>query len=255
MVYFGSEVLDGDFAPRCMSSSGMPVSGESIFGSVEFRCLTYMPYRAAFQCLRALPSPPGKGLPRPATVSRLSSRNWQATCTFPRLDDRPNALAQSVAAGCEGFRTDIWLHDNEVQMGISRPVFQAAHDLHLSLDLLLTKLELRHTSADTQMPLNAETPDDKIENRAFMLVLDAKSPIHELYPHLISHLDVLRQRGYLTHWDGAQIVERPLTIVVTGQSLPDCSSSSYSDLFWSETAGGISADDIMNTHLLPICAI
>ena len=203
--------------------------------------------------LRTLPSPT-KALPRPATVSRLSSRDWQITCTFPHSDPRANAIAQSAAAGCEGFRTDIWMHDDQLQMGLSS--LDPANDLHLRFDSLLSNLEPGDASTKTQIPMNAETPSSQVDDRTFTLVLDARSPIHELYPNLVSSLDTLRRHGHLTHWDGAQVVQGAVTIVVTGEwvASSDCSDHSYSDVFW-YSKGAISWDGVTNDHLTPICAV
>jgi len=187
-------------------------------------------------------------------VSRLSSRAGQLTCTFPHSDPRPNALAQSVAAGCQGFRTDIWIHDNELQMGLS------SHDLesklHFQLDSLLTYSEPRSASTRPQIPMDMETTSSLVDDRTFTLVLDARSPIHELYPELTSQLDTLRQHGYLTHWDGFEVVQRMVTVLVTGELGPssDCSPHPYSDVFW-YSKGSISRDDVTNDHLTPICAV
>ncbi|KAJ5215683.1 uncharacterized protein N7498_002090 [Penicillium cinerascens] len=208
---------------------------------------------AAFQLLCTLPSPT-KALPRPATASRLTSRDSQITCTFPHSDPRANAIAQSVAAGCEGFRTDIWMHDNELQMGLSS--LDPANDLHLRFDSLLVDLELQDASMRTQILMKEETPSSPVDDRTFTLVLDARSPIHELYSNLVSHLDTLRQRGYLTHCDGAKVVQGAVTIVVTGDwvTSSDCSDHSYSDVFW-YSKGAIFWDGVINEHLIPICAV
>lgn len=235
----------------------MPVSDASSFRFLS--CIgSDVDPRAAFHVLGALLSPAGQ-LSRPASVSRHSSRGWQVACTFPHSDPRPSALAQSVAAGCEGFRTDLWLHDNELLIGVFGSGSKAASDLHVHLDSLLTRLEPRASSAGSQIALSAETPDH-VENdphRTFVLVLDVKSRFHEIYPRLVSQLDTLRQRGYLSHWDGAEIVRRPVTIVVSGESVPrsDCSSYSYADVFWSSSGGDISQDGVTNDSLSAICAV
>ena len=88
-----------------------------------------------------------------------------------------------------------------------------------------------------------------------MVVLDAGSSLPEVFPDLVSQLDVLRQRDYLSHCDGAGMVQRPVTIVVTGEPLPDsdCEGSPYSDIFWSTREGFIFAEDLALGQLSPIC--
>ncbi|KAJ5666346.1 uncharacterized protein N7477_008794 [Penicillium maclennaniae] len=204
---------------------------------------------ATFQCLRALP--PTKALSRPAMVSRLSHRNLQNICTFPHSDPRPNALAQSVAAGCEGFRTDIWMHNNELQMGVSG--HDPLNDLHVQFGSLPRRPESNAPSPDSQIPMIPET-SSMAADHPFMLILDAKSPLDNLCPVLELRLDTLRRLGRLTHWDGAELIPGAVTVVVTGELMPstDCVNHPYSDLFWI-AKGDISSDDFMNGHLTPIC--
>lgn len=216
--------------------------------------------RAAFQCLHLLHSPStGKGLPRPPMTSRISPREWHVRCTYPHSDPRSNALAQSVAAGCDGLRTDIWLRDNELQMGPSNLGSSATNSLPLRLDSIIAKLESESASRSAQVSLSVASGglNRNDPSRTFMLVLDAGSFLPEVLPDLVSQLDLLRQRGYLSHWDGAGVVQRPVTVVVTGTAVPnsDCSSSPFSDVFWTSEEGFIFAEDLAHGQLSPICMI
>lgn len=206
-----------------------------------------MDFRAAIHILRAL-APPALSLSRPAT-SFYGSRGWQTTCTFPGIDPRPNLLEQSVAAGCQGYRTDIWLHEDELLMGIPGSTPEAVSSLQVQLSSLLPRLGA--SSPGSQTPLKAERLDPE---RTFILMLDAKSHFHELYPHLNSQLAALRQAGYLSHWDGNEIVWRRITIAIHGRGPEfDCSGYPYADVFWLASEGEISRDGVTNS-LFPFCA-
>lgn len=191
-------------------------------------------------------------------TSRIGSREWHVRCTYPHSDPRPNALAQSVAAGCDGLRTGVWLRDNELQMGPSNLGPSAINDLPLRLDSIVAKLESDSSPRSSQISLtmSAGGLNHNDPSRTFMLVLDAGSALPDVFPNLISQLDILRQRGYLSHWDSAGLVQRAVTVVVTGEpvSNSDCSSSLYSDVFWSSEEGFIFAEDLSNGQLSPICA-
>ncbi|KAJ5666663.1 hypothetical protein N7462_011072 [Penicillium macrosclerotiorum] len=221
---------------------------------------------AVLQCFRFLPSPAsGKGLPRPpASSSHLGPREWHVKCTFPHSDPRHNALAQSLAAGCDGLRTDMWRSGQQLQMGPFRATSEAAQDLSFHLETLLTGLESHKSqnfpSRTVQLSLPPSTGDlaaPAEPARKFMLVLDAKSALDDLYPLLVAQLDALRQRGLLTHWDGARIIPRAVTLVVTGESVPasDCSISAYADVFWSSEDAFIFPDDVSAGLGSPICAV
>lgn len=159
-------------------------------------------------------------------------------------------------------------------MGPSDAGPKPINDMQARLDSLIAKLGSRSLSTDIQIPLNDESgseseplsnnggsggDDDSEEDtpRSFWLVLDPQSSIHELYPYLVSHLDLLRQRGLLTHWNGARVVQRPFTVVVTGESLPqsNCVDHPYTDVFWTSSDDTVSWNDATNGHLIPICPV
>lgn len=191
-----------------------------------------------------------KSLTPPAS-SRISPREWEVKCTFPHSDPRPSALAQSVAAGCEGFRTDIWLHGDNLQMGHIESSPRESNDLQLRLESLFTSLKPR----DLQTPLSPEETTGSTDSTdSFSLVLDAQTPLSELYPILLAQLEPLRQKEYLTSWDGKRVIPGRVTVVVTGEKSPesDCAEKS-SDVFWS-SRDDVSRDAFMNEHLIPMCA-
>ncbi|KAF3394621.1 hypothetical protein F1880_004675 [Penicillium rolfsii] len=215
---------------------------------------------AAFQCLHLLHSPStGKGLPRPRVASRINPREWHVRCTYPHSDPRSNALTQAVAASCDGLRTDLWLRDNELQMGPSNLGSGANNALRLHLDSIIAKLESDHASRSSQASLSVASGglNHNDPSRTFMLVLDAGSSLPEVLPSLVLQMEVLRERGYLSHWAGAGVVQRPITVVVTGTALPnsDCSGFSYSDVFWTSEERLISATDLAHGQLSPICVV
>jgi hypothetical protein len=143
------------------------------------------------------------------------------------------------------------MHDNELQMGLSS--HDPENDLHIRFDSLLTRQEPDAPYPGSQIPMEPET-SSIADDRTFMLVLDARSPLDELYPILVSHLDTLRQRGQLTHWNGVEVVQGLVTVVVTGDSMASsaCANNPYSDIFWS-SRGDVSGKELADDRLTPIC--
>lgn len=177
-------------------------------------------------------------------------------CTFPYSDPRPSALTQSIAAGCDGFRTDIWLDGHDLQMGPVGSDPKGDNNLQLRLDSLFARLQHRDLSDPLQVPLDIENPTETIEStptESFFLVLDAQSPLREVLGLLLPQLETLRQRGYLTTWDGAQVIPGRMTVIVTGETATECLGVEPSDIFWSLTEN-ISRGDVANDHLIPMCA-
>ncbi|KAJ5501062.1 hypothetical protein N7527_012183 [Penicillium freii] len=218
---------------------------------------------AAFQCLRLLPTNIKRILPPHASIQHAQIHPQNSACTFPTLDTRPDALKSSLSEGCDGLRTAVWMHHGELQIGNAVTETEPEDFLQrLGLNPLLAKLDAEN-DATARASLNPETPGSFHADlaRTFLLMLDAKTPLHELYPHLVEHLDTLRQRGYLSHWDGQNVVRRPVTIVVTGEAFPesDCVNHSYSDVFWSALPeGGFMMSDFTKDnlrHLSPVCIV
>lgn len=196
---------------------------------------------------------------RPITQTHSQSN----ACTFPMLDTRPHALKSSLIKGCKGLRTAVWMHNGELQTGNAVAGPEPEDFLQrLGLDHFLAKLDAEDDSTD-QTSFYIEQPSKFQADLAesFLLILEVKTSLHELYPHLVEHLDPLRQRGYLSHWNGRDVVQRPMTIVVTGEALPesDCINHSYSDVFWSALPEGrvpvseVTKDGLR--HLTPVCIV
>jgi hypothetical protein len=147
------------------------------------------------------------------------------------------------------------MRDGKLQIGST----VASPDANTSLDRfglgsLLVKLD---QEAEIPPPLDPETPGVNL-SRTFLLMLDAKTSLRDLFPLLVGQLDGLRRRGFLSHWDGKGIVQRSVTVVVTGEVLSDsdCVSHSYSDVFWSALPDGrFTTGDFTKDGLRPLSPI
>ncbi|KAJ5805298.1 hypothetical protein N7474_011185 [Penicillium riverlandense] len=210
---------------------------------------------AAYGGLRALA---GAIFPQP-TVAGVHPRSYPNACIFPRPDTRPNALSRSLAAGCDGLNTALWLDEDVLKIGAPTSSRNTEDALQrLSLNPLLTRLVDETPNDNPQAPLTAADPSDD-STQPFFLILDAKSPLPELYHLLISHLAPLREKGYLTHWDQDRIVSRRVTVVVTGDDISDtdCSTHSYSDIFYlaSPEDPGVTGSHLSDVlpNVSPIC--
>ncbi|OQE81600.1 hypothetical protein PENNAL_c0040G10705 [Penicillium nalgiovense] len=216
---------------------------------------------AAFQCLRLLPTNIKRILLPHASIPHTHIHSQSGACTFSTLDTQSHALG-SFLNECYGLRTAVWMHNGELQIGDTVAETKPEDILQrLGLNPLLAGVETEN-DATARASLNPEMPGSFHADlsRSFILVLDAKTPFHGLYPHLVEQLDTLRQRGYLSHWDGQDVVQRPVTVMVTGEAFPesDCVNHSYSDIFWSALPEGrfmtsdFTNDDLRHLSPLPI---
>lgn len=98
-----------------------------------------------------------------------------------------------------------------------REVSETLENLYLSP--LLKKLDARNSAVLYPASTDASSPIglfDEDPVQPFTLFLDLHSSVHEAWPHLVSQLRSLKQKGYLSFRNGTRVIPRPVTIVLTG---------------------------------------
>jgi hypothetical protein len=140
---------------------------------------------------------------------------------------------------------DIWLDGDELRVGHTMRTIlpdQSLRSLYLGplLDILEQHNPARNlSSTETKSLIEAKDfspvgifvtePDQPL-----VLLIDFKSSPELLWPILMKHLQPLRKKGYLTHFNGTTLIQRPITVVATG-SAPFHriqASSTYRDIFY-----------------------
>ncbi|KAL1966136.1 hypothetical protein VTN77DRAFT_4884 [Rasamsonia byssochlamydoides] len=143
----------------------------------------------------------------------------------------PDPVNFAINAGCTGARVDIWLYNNEILVGSSVQSLDTRYTLKdRYLDPLLSALKSKNPSSD-------KTPVGVFDEptRSFVLILDFRSLPGPLWPHVVSQLSGLRAGGYLTHMKGSQLIQRPVTVVVSGRvplAFVTAIESSHRDIFF-----------------------
>lgn len=143
------------------------------------------------------------------------------------------------------MEAEVWLVDDELHVGHRRLALTAHRTLqNLYVGPLLRLLELQNTYSpfysDKDFPLdpNERYPLNGIfdthPTRSFVLLIDFKSYGPALWWELQSQLSPLRDKGYLTHFNGTDIVERPITVVGTGNAPFEwlTANETYRDVFF-----------------------
>lgn len=151
------------------------------------------------------------------------------------------ALA-SIHAGCTGAEADAWLSDHEIYVGHTTFSLTANRTLkNLYIDPLSELLEKQNpvieVRPDEDSPNEKEALNgvfDTDPSQTFVLLIDFRSSGPTLWKHLYSQLLPLREKGYLTHFNGTGIVERPITVVGSGNAPFDLLSANdiYRDVFF-----------------------
>lgn len=152
-------------------------------------------------------------------------------------------LYSAIGAGCTGVEADIWLFEEELYVGHSIASLTRNRTLHsLYIEPLLNILSKQNPTTpfhDGKSSLNGVF--DTRPEQSLVLLIDFKTPGVDLWPYVLSALKPLRERRYLTHVDGDRIVQRPITVVGTGNTPFELVSSKASnpdfDVFYDAPIG------------------
>ena len=129
-------------------------------------------------------------------------------------------LYSALSAGCISVEADIWLFDEGLYVGHSISSLTPNRTLDsLYINPLLDILSKQNPTTSFHDGTNGlEGVFDTTPSQSLTLLIDFKTSGAELWPHLLSALQPLRDRNYLTHLNGTQIIQRPITVVGTGNT-------------------------------------
>jgi hypothetical protein len=160
-------------------------------------------------------------------------------------------LYEGLAAGCISTEADIWVGnttDGHLDLFVGHDRRSLSPSRTLST-LYLQPLSDILTNQNSVSPVRANLPADTARvvlpratgvfsmapNVSLVLLLDFKTPGIETWNTVVQQLDILRDRGWLTFWTPTEgVVERPLTIVISGAAPFDAiiSNTTYRDIFY-----------------------
>jgi hypothetical protein len=154
-------------------------------------------------------------------------------------------LYEAIHAGCIGVEADAWLVDNEIYVGHRTFSLTANRTLkNLYINPLVELLEKQNPTnplrPDEDYPLasHQKNPPNGVFDtdpfQTFVLLVDFKSSGPALWWQLYSQLAPLRDKGYLTYFNGTGVTERPVTVVGTGNAPFDflTANNAYRDVFF-----------------------
>ncbi|ORY14297.1 hypothetical protein BCR34DRAFT_479650 [Clohesyomyces aquaticus] len=125
---------------------------------------------------------------------------------------------EALAAGCISIEADIWQDYSELLVSHSWRATNKERTLRsLYLDPLTNIFTNRNVS-------KASTEDKEVgvfdadPNVSVILLIDIKNEGHSVWPILLSQLQPLHDKGWLTYFDGTKLVKGPLTVVGTGNT-------------------------------------
>lgn len=131
---------------------------------------------------------------------------------------RRTPLFAALGSGCVSIEADIWSYGGDLLVGHTQWTLNQNITLQtMYIDHLVGILETVNAptilSKSRAEPLGVFYADPK---QTLTLLVDFKTTDLETWTLLHQQLQPLRERGYLTHWNGTHRVERPITIVASG---------------------------------------
>jgi hypothetical protein len=151
-------------------------------------------------------------------------------------------LYEALHFGCVGVEADVWHFENDDTLYVGHDTRSLVPERTFSSlygEPLLDILDRRNgkqSIEDSWEGVFREKP-----SQSLILLVDFKTDGPTLYPYVMEQLETLRSRGYLTFFDGKEVIERPITVVGSGVAPFDLltANSTYRDIFFDAPLGGL----------------
>ncbi|KUJ11469.1 uncharacterized protein LY89DRAFT_539235, partial [Mollisia scopiformis] len=152
-------------------------------------------------------------------------------------------LYQSLAVGCVSTEVDIFVRGKDLLVGHDGGRLNSAWTLRsLYLDPLKAILEGQNGNSENVAAGVVKGIFDETPQTSFILLVDFKDSAGKTWNLFLSQLDDFRQKDWLTYWKPETgVVQRPITVVVTGASLLNdvIANTTYRDVFFDAPLGDL----------------
>lgn len=128
-------------------------------------------------------------------------------------------LYSALAAGCMSVEADVWLaEDSELLVSHSWKTTRQAWTLNNLYLKPLSRIFDKRNASQASVQDREIGIFDTDPNVSVVLLIDFKSDGHATWPALLAQLQPLRDKNWLTYYDGENMHHGPLTIVGTGNT-------------------------------------
>jgi hypothetical protein len=146
-------------------------------------------------------------------------------------------LFSAIHYGCTGVEADVWLFDEELFVGHNTASLSKNRTFrNLYVDPLVHILEGQNPVTEFHKSTDGRPSGvfDQDPSQTLVLLVDFKTDGEALYPYVESQLSALREKDYLTYFDGHSIIKGPVTVVGTGNAPFQVltANSTYRDIFF-----------------------
>lgn len=144
-------------------------------------------------------------------------------------------LFDALEAGCISVEADVWLKDGDLLVGHTENSLKPARSLKSLYLHPLHSILLEQNSPESSAPLRARSSGifEMNASVSITLLLDIKSDGNTTLPIISQQLEPLRAKGWLTQFDGSELLPGPITIVGSGNTPFDAiQANSTRDIFF-----------------------
>lgn len=149
---------------------------------------------------------------------------------------RPEPLFDALSWGCTGVEADVWLFDEELYVGHTISSLKRGRTFtELYVDKLVELLDDMNAGSEIMHDKTAWSGVfSRKPDQTLTLLVDLKRSGHHAFEVLQQQLSPLREKNYLTYWNGEEVIPRAVTVVGTGDTPFDflVANKTYRDIFF-----------------------
>lgn len=128
-------------------------------------------------------------------------------------------LYTALAAGCTGVEADVWLEDNNLLIGHSVKSLTPSRTLRsLYIEPLVAILTAQNQNVSLSHRSGRHGVFSADTSISVTLLIDFKTNSTTTYPVILQQLEPLRAQGFLTRFNGSEVIPGPVTVVGTGNA-------------------------------------
>lgn len=157
---------------------------------------------------------------------------------------RTTPLYAALGSGCVSVEADVWLRNGELYVGHS--AFELTEGKTLSNTYLNPLHSILETTNGAGKPATSGPHRRGVfymsPSQTLTLLIDLKTSGDETLAAINTQLQPLRDGGWLTHWNGSTRIERPVTVVASGNAPFDAlvANTTYRDVFYDAPLAALS---------------
>lgn len=145
-------------------------------------------------------------------------------------------LYDALRWGCTGVEADVWLFDEDLFVGHSTNALKQNRTFRsMYVDPLVKMLDHKNEPGRFALPSAIKNGVfDTSPTQTLVLLVDFKNNGQDIFPVVSQQLTSLREKGYLTYFNGKSTIEGAITVVATGSAPFDLitANTTYRDIFF-----------------------